>query len=273
MLDSLGLSHLRVSSEEVLHLNSVVDHVFSPTSEFDTKHFSEEEVTALYVYKVPKMSLDGTCSRADILAENPFNLATHLCSLTKTSTPTMATETFSFVPRLLVNHPTTSRLAKLNAVVHELYTITRADWIGIYRLMSTDNTDIALMKEAYRGDPSRAIFPVTSSFAAKSTNSWVALTGNVRIIENTRVREEGVSYYECSGKVQSELCVPIFSGTKRGENGSENDHEDNDEDEESSVIGIIDLESWSPSHFSAKIVLEVLKVALDLGAINFGIRD
>ena len=48
-------------------------------------------------------------------------------------------------------------------------------------------------------------------------------------MQNTLQRGEGVSYYECSGKVRSELCVPIVDPVA------------------GTVLGIIDLESWEVS--------------------------
>jgi hypothetical protein len=37
------------------------------------------------------------------------------------------------------------------------------------------------------------------------------------------------------------------------------------------VIGIIDLESWNVNHFTGRMVAEVMKIALDLGEINYGL--
>jgi putative methionine-R-sulfoxide reductase with GAF domain len=53
-------------------------------------------------------------------------------------------------------------------------------------------------------------------------------------------------YYECSNKVQSELCVPILNSKLE-------------------VIGIIDAESWKPNWFTEERVLEICKVASDIG--------
>jgi putative methionine-R-sulfoxide reductase with GAF domain len=114
--------------------------------------------------------------------------------------------------------------------------------------------ELALVKEAYIGEPSRPVFPVTSSFATKSTNSWVALNSSIRIIQNTRQIEEGVSYYSCSNKVQSELCVPILRQNLNSQVWE--------------VIGIIDLESWKPRHFDNQLVCDVLNVAFHIGESN-----
>ena len=106
---------------------------------------------------------------------------------------------------------------------------------------------------------------MTPEFALRSTNSWVGLTGNARVIANTARRDADVSYYMCSGRVQSELCVPILRevaaptpGPGPAAAGAPLWQ----------VIGIIDLESWNAEHFSPRIVRETLKVAFDLGANN-----
>ena len=140
----------------------------------------------------------------------------------------------------------------LNRAVNLLYSLTTAHWIGIYRVIDADN-ELGLLKEAYLGEPSRAVFPLTETFALKSTNSWVGLHGEVRHIPNTRAREEGVSYYECSGSVQSELCLPIFKSFPSSVGT------------EWRVVGIIDLESWNPNHFTPQMIRDVLEVGFLLG--------
>jgi putative methionine-R-sulfoxide reductase with GAF domain len=109
------------------------------------------------------------------------------------------------------------------------------------------------------------VFPVTEAFAKKSTNSWVGLTGNVRTIEDTNVRESGVSYYECSNKVQSEICVPIYGAPSVSASIASSSSAT-----ESPVIGIIDLESWGLHHFTEAKVLQVIRTAFEVGASNFG---
>lgn len=240
LLNDIGLGDLSFTPNEMLQLNHVVSNIFSENST-ENDSLSDEQILKLYQYNVPTISQDGTCSNIHQLAKRPFNLSTDAYGL-------------EFSIENLRKNAMTTRLIRLNAIVSKIYELTQADWIGIYRLVVTDGSVPSLMKEAYFGEPSRALFPVTTEFAKKSTNSWVGLTGNCRIIENTRVREEGVAYYECSNKVQSELCVPIL----RLENDTYQ------------VIGIIDLESWNPCHFTSKRVLEVLKIALDLGQINIG---
>lgn len=218
-------------------------------------------IRQIYEYRVPGTSEDGSCSILETLAEVPFNLAVNAYNISAT-----------FNPAELRSHYMTERLVRLNNLILHLYELTRADWIGVYRLMSTEGAQgnkgtPTLVKEAYRGEPSRALFPVTTEFSEKSTNSWVALNGKARVIMNTNNLEEGVSYYKCSGNVQSELCVPIL----RRKNNSGSVKLDESGLLAYDVIGIIDLESWNASHFSARIITEVLKTAFDIGHLNFGL--
>ena len=215
-------------------------------NECDAKMKSDEDLMSLYEYIVPTVSADGTCSNVHHMAKRPFNLATDVYGLT-------------FTVEVLRNHAMTRRLLRLNEVVSYLYELTHADWIGVYRCVEADGV-VALVKEAYRGEPSRAVFPVTEQFSKKSTNSWVGLTGQYRVINDTVVRDEGVAYYECSGLVRSELCVPILR--KCSVDG---------DDCLFHVIGIIDLESWNVKHFSESMIVNVLRVALSLGEHNLGL--
>jgi putative methionine-R-sulfoxide reductase with GAF domain len=236
---------MKISANEVLNLNSIVDDVVHSTSSIEIN-----DVNSLFIYRIPTVSKDGTCSNIAKLSVRPFNLAVDAYHMDISTSSALSND------QLLRQHPVTVRLSLLNRIVGEIRRITDADWIGLYRVVLADNSP-SLLKEAYFGEPSRPLFPLTDEFARKSTNSWVGLTGNVRIISNTRQREDGVSYYECSGKVQSELCVPVLRRL------SEHQYQ---------VIGIIDLESWNLNHFSPRLVLEVFKVALDLGSWNFGVQ-
>ncbi len=239
LLDKINLGDLRFSAQEMVTLNSAVTEVLQSQEIASTK-FSSADVQKLYVYKVPTVSSDGTCSNVSFMAKRPFNIASDGYKIADVDVSSDNSLTERSCERLQ-SHPMTLRLFKLNRIVDRLYDMTGAEWIGIYRLIATQDAVSAswgpcLMKEAYKGEPSRALFPISESFASKSTNSWVGLNGSCRIIANTRKREEGVSYY----------------GTIRG--GYQYD-----------VVGIIDLESWKVDHFDAKKVLNVLKVAMDLG--------
>jgi putative methionine-R-sulfoxide reductase with GAF domain len=234
--------------------NHVVSNAQSMLVDIDT--LTDEVVQHMYEYRVPTISADGTCSNTEVLAKSPFNLAVNGYNICGAS---------AFSAAELRSHPMTERLVRLKSIIEGLYELTQADWIGLYRLVSDVSDRGApiptLMKESYRGEPSRALFPVTEEFAKRSTNSWVALNAKGRVISNTSSIEDGVSYYKCSGKVLSELCVPILRRIR--------DEEPASNLASFEVIGIIDLESWKANHFSAPLILEVLKVAFDIGESNF----
>lgn len=194
---------LKCTADDVDSLNTVVDTVFSrPEQEWERPTWAD--IQTLFSYRVPTISLDGTCSNIHQLAKEPFNLATSVYHVEYSA------ESLASFPS-----PWTLRLQRLKDIVLKMNEIVGADWVGIYRLMNAGGTP-TLVKESYIGEPSRPLFPVTEEFAKKSTNSWVALTGNVRVIDNTRQREAGVSYYECSGSVRSEMCAPIWRPTAEG---------------------------------------------------------
>lgn len=46
-----------------------------------------------------------------------------------------------------------------------------------------------LLKEAYRGAASRAIFPLTAEFAEQSNNSWVALNAKAKLVADVSAYE------------------------------------------------------------------------------------
>lgn len=212
--------------------------------------YDVSSVRELYTYQVPTLNAAGTCSNLAQLAKRPFSLAGDVYHISDEVTSS---------DEKLTTHPLTQRLQCLNNAVNQLRFLTGADWIGIYRMVRADG-DIALVKEAYLGEPSRPVFPVTEAFAQKSTNSWVALTARGRSIPDTNNRGAGVTYYECSGRVQSELCVPILRRRK-------GDVVSNDPINcVWEVVGIIDLESWKLNHFHLQMICDVMKVALDLGS-------
>lgn len=237
LLIDVGLGSLEVTADSVGGLLNIVYDVIGRSS----MELLSSDVASLYEFVVPTVSQDGTCSNVHQMAKRPFNLAKDAYHI-------------PFDTAVLQFHPMTTRLLRLKSIILELNAIVQADWVGIYRVVTADGLP-SLLKESYIGEPSRALFPLTEEFSKKSTNSWVGLTGKVRTIANTRAREEGVAYYECSGQVQSELCAPILR--LNAECGYD-------------VIGIIDLESWQSNHFTAQRVLQVLRVCMDLGSINLG---
>src|SRR6185369_384768 len=94
--------------------------------------------------------------------------------------------------------------------------------------------DAVLVKVAYVGRPSRAEFPLTREFAARSTNSTVGLTGHATVIDDVSKHvEAGGGFYVCDDGVQSEACVPIL-------------------DESRQVIGIVDAEAKPKGFFGAE---------------------
>ncbi len=95
--------------------------------------------------------------------------------------------------------------------------------------MSGDAWD-SLVKEAYVGAPSRALFPLTEEFARSSNNSTAALRAVGTVYWDTDARPDDAPYYECDGRVRFEVCFPIL---RAGE-----------------VIGLLDLEAWRPHHLT-----------------------
>jgi putative methionine-R-sulfoxide reductase with GAF domain len=171
----------------------------------------------LYTYRVPLLSPDGACSLTDELAPEPFDLRDAALA--------------QLAPAALAAHPETVRLLRLQSLVGALHEVTGADWSGIYRRVSTGAGEPpALRKEAYRGRPSRALFPLTAEFAAHSNNSTAALQRRAVVVEDVEAHvAAGKPYYECDAEVRSELCIPVVeSGVTRG---------------------LIDLESFRPNHF------------------------
>jgi L-methionine (R)-S-oxide reductase len=168
--------------------------------------------------------------------------------------PTSPFESGSTATDLLA-HSATARLLRLRAVVDGLYAATAADWIGIYTAYDVTAAGVgrALVKEAYRGEPSRALFPLSQSFAASSNNSAVGLSG--RAVSIADVESHAGPYYKCSGRVLSELCIPIVTPTT------------------GKIIGIIDLEAWHRDFFDDRRTAIAVHVCEELGKINAGRTD
>jgi putative methionine-R-sulfoxide reductase with GAF domain len=176
----------------------------------------------LYAYKVPKLSVDGICSLRGEFEAKPYDLAAVLGGRSPL---------------------TTARLAALDSVVGALQESLHVDWLGVYQARRTH--DAVLVKLAYRGNPSRAEFPLTAAFAAKSNNSAVAMSGKARIINDVMAHlAKGGAYYECDPNVQAEACLPIFEGE--------------------SVIGIIDAEHSAKHAFSIERTAMLVAFCLEL---------
>lgn len=180
--------------------------------ELPTEHGTVE----LFRYRVPKVGPDGACSLAPELESEPFDL--------RAGTPLEALSAAEL--RL---HSETFRLLRLREIVDELHGVTGSDWTGVYRAVSRSAGPV-LLKEAYRGVPSRALFPLTAAFAEKSNNSAAALGRRGIVVKDVRHhRDSGLPYYECDPAVLSELCVPAL---RDGE-----------------LVGLVDLESKEPARF------------------------
>ena len=183
-------------------------------------------LNALYQYKVPKLSPDGTCSLKEELAPTPYDLGTVLGGRTIQN---------SFA------------LITLDALVGSLHERLGCEWLGIYQAR-TVGEGRALVKLAYRGVESRAEFPLTPEFARRSNNVTVALSGKALIIDDVAAHQAaGGAYYECDDKVKSEACLPLFDA-----NGK--------------VIGIIDAESTQPKFFDAAKLALLASLAIEAGS-------
>ncbi|MBI2380585.1 MAG: hypothetical protein HYV16_07510 [Gammaproteobacteria bacterium] len=164
---------------------------------------------ALYTYRVPQLSEDGACSLVEELAAEPYDLATALGGRSRAAT---------------------RKLWLLNQLIGEVHERLGADWLGAYQRLELPSGP-ALVKLAYRGLESRAEFPLTESFAEKSNNSRVALSGRGAVIADVHAHAQaGGSYYVCDPKVSSEVCLPVYG-------------------EMSEVIGIIDAEDDAQGFF------------------------
>lgn len=268
LLTDIGLdSSIIVASSQS---KTAVEQAFSDTEEITISRLDrlsqDNQVSTLFSFKVPKLNPEGTCSNLHDLSDRPFNLAIDAYGLNSEQyQQLLAASSTSTATTTVNNPPLTLRLLHLNRLVNLIYSLTQADWIGIYRVIQADN-ELGLLKEAYLGEPSRAIFPLTQEFTLKSTNSWVGLNGRLRSISNTRVRDEGVSYYECSGSVQSEICIPILKHINN--NNNNNNDNNNNNNNEWKVVGIIDLESWNVNHFTPQMIIDVLEVGYSLGNLE-----
>jgi len=178
-----------------------------------------DTVEERYVYPVPELGPDGACGVG--LADDPYNLAP-ICGL-------------EYDPERLRDHPNTARLVALQETVDHLAEETDADWLGVYRRATNADGEGVLVKEAYVGEPSRAEFPLTESFAERSNNSSVGLSGEAVLVED--VAEHDGPYYECDDSVRSEFWCRILAGD--------------------SVVGIIDAEAHEPDFFTEQRVLTI----------------
>lgn len=233
-LNEIGLKEL-VKKTKYFKLNNFVTESFLQTK----KNFSDQEIKKLYLYDIPKFSPDGSCSIVEEKNHEPYNLAI---------TYGLSSPNNSF-KKLEIN-PHTLRLWRLKSVIQKLFNKTKVNWLGAYRKLINPKGEIVLVKESYLGIFSRPEFPLTQDFAKKSNNSTVGLKGKAIVIQD--IEKHTGAYYKCDGKVQSEFCLPILNLKKE-------------------VIGIIDAESFQKNFFSQELLLQISKVAYDLGKTNLGI--
>ncbi|MEW9898320.1 GAF domain-containing protein [Chitinivorax sp. PXF-14] len=215
-------SYLRLSGlGSLADMPGFTDAVIESAARLDARPASAPQpadAAAIYRYRVPLLSDDGSCSVFDALAPNPYDLSAALGG---------------------VQPQTTRRLLQIGALLDETLADIPCDWLGVYQLCERP-VGPALVKLAYRGKPSRAEFPLTPEFAAHSNNSAVGLSGQARVIDHVASYvERGGAYYICDPAVQAEACLPVF-------------------DLDGRVIGIIDAEDAQPAHFQgAKLALLV----------------
>jgi putative methionine-R-sulfoxide reductase with GAF domain len=171
------------------------------------------DLGSLYTYSVPMLSEDGSCSIVDSLAPVPYDLTAILGGRAD---------------------QTTRRLALLERLVERAQETTGSDWVGIYQRRRNSTGEEVLVKLAYIGRASRAEFPLTRAFAARSTNSTVGLTGHAAVIDDVSKHvEAGGGFYVCDEGVQSEACLPLLDGSRE-------------------VVGIVDAEAKPRGFFDAE---------------------
>jgi putative methionine-R-sulfoxide reductase with GAF domain len=181
-------------------------------------------LNALYTYKVPKLSADGTCSLHAELDPTPYDLSKVLGGRS-------VQNSFS--------------LLTLDALVESVAQQSGSDWLGIYQRRELA-TGAALVKLAYRGVESRPEFPLTPQFAKTSNNAAVALDGKARVIQDISAHvASGGAYYECDPKVQAEVCLPLL-------------------DPNGKVVGVLDAESTKASHFTAERLALLVSLATEV---------
>ena len=236
------------------------------------------DLDALLKYRVPKLDPAGTCSRKLEYEDAPFDLGAFL------GVPA--------APAAARQHAEVARLHRLDAAVAAWHAQTGCDWFGVYhvrRLPTADESAAAantesfgLVKEAYRGLASRAVFPLTAAFALQSNNSHVGLHASARLIADLDAYEG--AYYECDAKVKSELCVPILDlrGAALEASSALALAPDQSDDARGAFItspatgadrpavrvrGIIDAESFTPNFFTPEIMARVAHAAYELGFV------
>lgn len=161
---------------------------------------SAERARELTVWRIPKITAEGTCSRPGDLHPEPFDLLAAVYS--------RRGESAAAVSSASGEEPVVARAAVLHEVVRRIEEATGADWVGVYRVIESPPAALphsagerCLVKEAYRGAPSRPFFPLTPEFAAHSNNSTVAMTAQAILLPDTHKLGDEDPYYVCDAKV------------------------------------------------------------------------
>jgi L-methionine (R)-S-oxide reductase len=182
-----------------------------------------DSLDSLYTYAVPMLTEDGACSIVNEMAPMPYDLTGILGGRTE---------------------QTTRRLALLERLVERVQETTGSDWVGVYQRRANAAGVPVLVKLAYVGRPSRAEFPLTTEFAARSTNSTVGLTGRATVIDDVAKHvEAGGGFYVCDDGVQSEACVPILDAARQ-------------------VCGIVDAEASARGFYTAERLVVIAALAI-----------
>jgi L-methionine (R)-S-oxide reductase len=193
-----------------------------------TERVDVGDASSLYVYQVPMLTEDGSCSIVDRLAPMPYDLAPILGGRSE---------------------QTTRRLALLERLVERVQETAGAAWVGVYQRRVNAAGVPVLVKLAYVGRSSRAEFPLTPEFAEKSTNSTVGLTGRATVIDDVGKHVEGGGgFYVCDDGIQSEACVPILG-------------------EGRDVVGIVDAEAKHKGFFGGERLAVIAALALVAAAL------
>jgi len=218
----LRLTSADIASRVAAFAGTPVDVVAAAAS---VPALAPDEAASLSAYLVPEQA-EGACAAPGRLQADPFNVLAAL--------------------QAAGGEGGVRRLAALRTVCAELARLCDAQWAGVYlRVRPPGCEDEALMKLAYVGAPSRALFPLTPEFAAHSNNSTVGLSGEAVVIRDVRALPPDSPYYTCDGRVRSELCAPICDGFGR-------------------VLGIVDVEAFEPDVFTPERVDAVLHCCAQL---------
>lgn len=181
------------------------------------------KAAAVWQYQIPELGEGGSCSLFGALQDEPFKLDSILERVPSTE----------------------SALSNLQAIVQFIELKTNVDWFGIYQTRQIKEGS-QLLKLAYRGAPSRPLFPLTAEFSKISNNVQVGLSGKGRIINNVEAYvQQGGEYYTCDPKVKSEVCLPLY-------------------DTQNQCIGIIDAESFEKDFFTAQQLAYFVAVCIKI---------